>query len=150
MSGRTRRLEPAYAGVIAVLVASGPVLAAPADLRPKDAEPFQVAVPTFNQSAGAKLYTVPDGKRAVIEYVSATCSDMKRVAAAVLQTSAAGVTAPHLIAMQPSGGGTFTGAQHLRAYADQGTYVWMMARNYESGTYTCFDGAISGYLVDAP
>jgi hypothetical protein len=133
-----------------MLMWSVPALAGAADLRPKDAVPFQAAITPFDQTKGAVVYVVPDGKRAVIEYVSVTCSDLHRVATAVVFTNSDGVTAPHLVPLDATGGGTYTGAQHLRLYADPGTWISMLARNYESATYTCFDGAISGYLVDAP
>jgi hypothetical protein len=136
------------AGVM--LMVSIPALAAAADLRPKDAEPFQAEIPSFDQTKGAIVFVVPAGKRAVIEYVSVTCSDLQRVATAVVFTQSGGVTAPHLVPLDPTGGGTYTGAEHLRLYADPGTWISMLARNYETATYTCGDGAVSGYLVDAP
>jgi hypothetical protein len=127
-----------------------PALAAAAELRPRNAEPFQAEIPSFDQSKGATVFVVPDGKRAVIEYVSVTCSDLHRVATAVVFTRSAGVTAPHLVPLEATGGGTYSGAQDLRLYADPGTWISLLARTYESSTYTCFVGAISGYLVDAP
>src|SRR4029079_2932610 len=124
------------------LLGAGAAPAAAADLTPGNAEPFQVAIQTFTQATGAKLFTVPDGKRAVIEHVSVTCSDLKQVAAGVLHTDTSGVGAPHVIPLSAGGGGTYTGAHSLRVYADSGSYVSMSAANYESGTYTCFYGSI--------
>ena len=115
-------------------------------------EPFQAFVPTFNESTPPTLFAVPEGKRAGVEYASITCSDpnLGQVATGVLQTHTGGVTAPHLIPLHATGGGTFSGAEATRAYADAGTFISMLARNYTTGTYSCFDGAISGYLVKVP
>jgi hypothetical protein len=112
------------------------------------------------------LYTVPSGKRLVIEYASlqATCILPGQSASLRIGTSLGGVGVGHVISQAPaatSASGAFgcnnpagssrtAGGQHVRIYADPLTSVsGEVLRETNFGTAQ-FTYAISGYLVDVP
>lgn len=105
------------------------------------------------------IYTVPEGKRLVIEFVSMEASltaDQK--AQLKMETTAGGANVTHNFPLtQPAV--VFQGeavvstlAQQVRLYADAGTNVEMKARRNNIGPAfkAFFRVSISGYLVDVP
>lgn len=111
-----------------------------------------------NTSSGAIIYTVPAGKRLVIENVSAMCTTSpteKVYRANVYFNNAGGGVSHHLIPTYtgPDGNPNF----HInlvnwtgRLYADAGAVQFGAFKNgTASGNYACYV-AISGYLVTVP
>ena len=112
------------------------------------------------------FYTVPAGKRLVIEYASLdACILPGQSAELSIFTTAGGVFARHAANIAPAAAGpgatnfscnppsassiTAVG-QQVRLYADAGTFVAVEAdRNSATGT-ALFFFSISGYLVDVP
>jgi hypothetical protein len=115
-------------------------------------QPFQVTVsclvPASACSAGG--YTVPMGKRAVIEYVSGKANGSGSFdVAPSLQTMTGGVTVEHELTSSTAPRGTSTWGQQLRLYADPGSSINPSVFTNPS-TNANFTFTISGYLVDVP
>ena len=111
-------------------------------------------------------YTVPAGKRLVLEYASMNACTLPETAAYMtVTTNVGGSFVSHSLPAAPPAGspGTTNFAcnlpaassilavgQQLHLYADAGTIVFVeMLRNTTSGT-TAVTAAISGHLVDVP
>jgi hypothetical protein len=111
---------------------------APAPTRQSDLAAFQPVQRTGNVPAGVSevaLYTVPAGKRLVIEYVEGEVG---------WKTTVGGVTVAYF-PTAPAG----AEGQLIRIYADPGTRVFAVRRaTSRLGTYPL--GRFSGYLVDVP
>jgi hypothetical protein len=111
---------------------------APVPTRQTDLPAFQPVQRTGNVPGGVRevaLYTVPAGKRLVIEYVEGEVG---------WQTTVGGVT----VAYFPSAPAGAEG-QMIRIYADPGTRVFAVRRaTSRMGTQPL--GRFSGYLVDLP
>ena len=102
---------------------------------------------------GNNVYTVPSGKRAVVEYVSAQCPQFPSGfgCAGFVQTTLNGVMVSHSLRAVPASNGTFnTVGQQVRIYGDAGTVI--TAGGYSTGgpATGTINLAISGYLVDLP
>ena len=120
-------------------------------------QPFQAqgSCTTSNSGAcSATLFTVPTGKRAVIEYFSGSAiMSAGQVLSAGLQTIPNGLH--HLVpTTPPAPNGTFPiqWGQQVRLYADGGSNVSGEAVSSGSGGSAGFNSEfiISGYLVDVP
>jgi hypothetical protein len=106
---------------------------------------------------GQNIATVPDGKRLVIEYVSATGAITpadKKIIHFFLETKVAGVDADHVFVPfatgrdYQSGYANYAGGQRVRIYADPGTGVFAGAfRNTSTGRGDV-SFKVSGYLTD--
>jgi hypothetical protein len=117
----------------------------------------------------ATLYTVPEGKRLVIEQVSASGSiesqsvpDRNMLFA--IETVAGGTSKWHALITSKDGAFSvvvspeesttfvyFTASQPMRVYADPGTKVYVhVRRSYIYGPMASAGMTISGYLVDLP
>ena len=122
-------------------------------------DPIQVGLQKFNPAV--PNFTVPTGKRLVIEYVSAQISqtdcDFVRYS---VTTTVQGVTQEHLFFLQVVGVGftspkIFGLSQQTRIYADPNTEV-ILGRSVDAMDSGCGfsepspDLTISGYLVNAP
>jgi len=104
------------------------------------------------------IYTVPQGKRLVIEFASMEASlTSGQVAQLTIETTAGGSNVPHRFPLTPPAV-VFQGeavvatlAQQVRLYADGGTNVEIKARrNFVGAAFKAFFRvSISGYLVDA-
>lgn len=100
------------------------------------------------------IYTVPAGKRLVIEFASMNANlPAGQTAQLAIQTSAGGETVNHHFPLTPpavpfQGQGAAAAGQQVRLYADAGTVVTVQGtRNIATGT-AFFNFSISGYLVD--
>ncbi len=115
---------------------------------------------------GINLYTVPQGKRLVIEYASvSTCSLPGQIAVMSLLTTVGGSTTSHFVPSTPpapSPGSNAIGCngvtpssissfgQQLRIYADPSSTIGVEVdrdSNVGNASYTV---TMSGYLVDVP
>ena len=105
------------------------------------------------------IYTVPSGKRLVIEFVSMEAGlTADQVAQMTMKTTVDGAEVTHRFPLtEPAR--VFQGeavvatlAQQVRLYADAGTSVEMKARRNNIGAAfnAIFRFSISGYLVDVP
>jgi hypothetical protein len=109
----------------------------------------QATLDSGQASAEATLYTVPEGKRLVIEFLSAKAP--RGVASALqLSTTAGGTTVDHSLAITQSD--YPRASEQVRLYADGGTVV-----DVRIGISPTIDGfrsagffTFSGYLVDMP
>jgi hypothetical protein len=112
------------------------------------------------------IYTVPAGKRLVIEYASmSACMLPGQTATLTVSTEVGSTLVHHLVNVTPPAAGPGTGAigcnlpaassvtavgQQVRLYADPGTTVTVEGdRNSNTGAAN-FVFSISGYLVDVP
>jgi hypothetical protein len=100
------------------------------------------------------IYTVPAGKRLVIEFASMDASlPVGQAAQLAIQTTVGGETVTHHLPLTPpavsfQGQGAAASGQQVRLYADAGTGVTVDGtRNIATGT-AFFNFSISGYLVD--
>jgi len=140
-------------------------------IQPVQASASCSANPGVLGCAPADFYTVPAGKRLVIEYVSmSTCTLIGGSAQLSITTTVGGGSATHFVNTAPpaTGPGTtafacnFPGAssttavgQQVRLYADAGTIVFVEGdrANNSIGQISgveSFAFSISGYLVDVP
>ncbi len=113
-------------------------------------------------SAGGALgcqlsFTVPAGKRLVIEYASMHASiPVGEVAELSIVTSVAGTFVEHVLPLTPpsvpfaAGGLVARVGQVVRLYADPGTVVFVNVGRSGVGSPTNFSVSISGHLVDVP
>lgn len=120
-------------------------------------EPFQKNFRmTFDpgQLGTSATFTVPNGKRLVLEYVSGTFATENGMVVIFSVTTTVGqATADHRVVLDPQGaaGGypaSFTGAQELHVYADPGTAVTLYSGRQQGGGGGGL-AAVSGYLVPA-
>lgn len=117
----------------------------PTEIAPQ--QPFQfgmINVEFDPTQLGAHVsFTVPAGKRLVIEYVSGDIlQDIGDAVSFAVTTTVNGVTAAHRMVLTPVGpaGGfakAFTAAKSLRVYADPGTEVTISALNTLGGRLRC-------------
>lgn len=122
-------------------------------------QPFQSLLnmdfPSGTNTRTLTAFVVPDGKRLVLEYVSANASiPTGQLAQVRVSTSLGGMPVSHKLVMfrqlVTSGNDQFSAAQSLRLYADPGTPVQAQcARNSAAGTASA-QFTFSGYLVDLP
>jgi hypothetical protein len=117
--------------------------------------PVQIKVHTYFQVGLEDVYTVPEGKRLVIEQVALASNNL--VAGEVIRgtviTQFAGQTFDHHLDVRPQftiASGTFYIANHpLLAFADQSTHVQVDARS-AGGSSGNLEGTLSGYLESVP
>ena len=122
-----------------------------------DLAPFQATqpnVPFVSDQQGVDVnFTVPAGKRLVIEFASGTAYLMQgRVTAFQLVTVVNGVIAAHNLtftSIGPAGGFSIsdTASQQVRLYADPGTTVAFRVQR-DIGGPGAVGATISGYLVN--
>lgn len=104
------------------------------------------------------LYTVPAGKKLVIENVSVlgTIPENQKLVLVTLRTTVNNITIEHPVPMQqqdeyPAAGTTYSLANaSLQLYATAGTTIRVSAIRNSTGGFTDVRVAISGYLVNAP
>ena len=117
---------------------------------------------------GGTLYTVPSGKRLVIEYASlSVCALPGQSAQLSISTTLGGAAVEHFVNIAPPAAGpgstsigcnplVNTGSsltavgQSVRLYADAGTLVGANADRTSNVGDANFTFSISGYLVDVP
>ena len=142
---------------------SGNTSASPLFVRDVDnpaRQPFQIGFPFTMNPATIQVFqsfTVPVGKRLVIEYVSMGSGSVPvgQHLFIILLTTVGGVGAFHYVAVTPQGSlpppnaaDTFVASQPMRVYADPGTTVNIQMQR-ESGVGACEPNlTVSGYLVD--
>jgi hypothetical protein len=108
-----------------------------------------------SSGCGGTIYTVPLGKRLVIEYVSMTASiPVGEVAELRVQTTAGGAGIVHYLPLTApavlfNGFGRVSTGQQLRLYVDPGDSVNLEAIRSDSAGDGFFRFSLSGYLVDA-
>jgi hypothetical protein len=102
-------------------------------------------------------FTVPAGKRLVIEYASMHASiPAGEVAELAIGTTVAGTFVEHVLPLTPpsmpfaAGGLVARVGQVVRLYADPGTVIFLNVGRSGVGTPTNFSVSISGHLVDVP
>jgi hypothetical protein len=104
--------------------------------------------------ADVTLFTVPPGKRLVIEHVSglvtlATGAQAAYTLKTAVSGSFGGNLVDHVLAPAPAAGGQFTISNSLRVYADQGSSViFHVDVTTAGGNVEYVLASISGYLVD--
>jgi hypothetical protein len=136
--------------------ANGNLQVTSADALGRQAFSFQDNSGFINGGEGASVtFTVPSGKRLVIEFVSefVALQSGQRLSRATIQTESNGN--PLLSDLLPIFSGTLANgfddgaaAQDLRLYADAGTNVILLAnRDLTAGTGE-LHAAVSGYLID--
>jgi hypothetical protein len=105
---------------------------------------------TYGQNT---FFSVPSGKRLVIEHVSAIAHDLGQHPTMFrVTTFAGGQQVIHFLVSSSQGesGRQFVASQQMRIYADPGTGVVVGAdREFNTGTGTATI-SVSGYLVDVP
>jgi hypothetical protein len=125
-------------------------------------QPFQAAA-TCSATGGttgacsANIFTVPTGKRAVIEYFSGTglinTAPLGQVFSVSLTTEISGVmqqnAVPNITINGTAGGGKGAWGQQVRLYADPGPIIVANADDNELQSSIVGFG-INGYLVDVP
>lgn len=130
-------------------------LAAPPVENVDENKPFQWSdIVDFDpmQSGGYVFFTVPAGKRLVIEYVTGNVGiDTGDVVAFYISTTVNGVLTKHWLlptAVGPAGGfaKSYIANQSLILYADAETVVTIYAGNTSGGRAAMF-ASVSGYLV---
>ena len=117
---------------------------------------------------GGTIYTVPAGKRLVVEYASmSVCSLPGQSAQLSISTTIGGAAVEHFVSIAPPAAGpgsnsigcnplVSTGSsltavgQPVRLYADAGTLVGANADRTSNTGNATFTFSISGYLVDVP
>lgn len=132
-------------------------------------QPVQASITSCNSPTigcgPATIYTVPAGKRLVIEYASmSACMLQGQSATLTIFTTvnsgfvghlvnvapAAGPGTPNIGCNSPAASSITAVGQQVRLYADPGTTVGVEGlRNSNTGTVD-FSFSISGYLVDVP
>ena len=107
-------------------------------------------------SCEVTIFTVPLGKRLVIEYVSMGATiPPSQGATLTIDTFAGGAEATHLFPLSPPAvpilgtTRTFLG-QQVRIYADPGKTVLVQALRTSTAGNATFEFSISGYLVNLP
>jgi hypothetical protein len=118
-------------------------------------QPFQATASTVVAATGyvfnVPLYTVPAGKRAVIEYLSGSgnCNAQAGVGMVTLNTLVGGIGGYYNAGVQSVGDCNWIVNLPLRAYADPGTVVtaniWSFQTTTAAATLT-----VSGHLVNIP
>ena len=126
-------------------------------------QPFQAdgtcSAPLGNNTCGVTIFTVPTGKRAVIEYFSGSASlPTGLVLSPGLTTVIGGQKQGHKVPDPspafpngPPGSGHTDWGQQVHLYADSGTAiegVALIQNNASAGFIVLW--TISGYLVDVP
>lgn len=123
-------------------------------------QPFQMGFP-FTMNSGTQQvfqsFTVPAGKRLVIEYVSMGSGSVPvgQHLFIIITTTVGAVGAFHFVAVTPQGSipppnaaDTFVASQPMRVYADPGTTVTIQMQR-DSADGACGPNlTVSGYLVD--
>ena len=119
-------------------------------------QPFQVRL---DRSTGDS-FTVPSGKRLVIESVSGSFNGDQgaRLLSVSLQTTVSGTLADHFFVptfmAENNGGGLITDylgfSQETRLYADAGTTVTLIISQTNGKNINGWDVGVSGYLVKVP
>ena len=142
--------EPAWAGASVTVVnpTSSPVPTA--DVNEPALQPFQATLFPHSGSSNeaADKFTVPAGKRLVIEYCSSQPQDLSGVAAGmVLTTTAGGAFAQHIVYINAVT--TNQVNQTTRIYADPGSDVTAFAFNVNATSCAGFV-TVSGHLVNVP
>jgi hypothetical protein len=126
-------------------------------------QPFQIVLCTvaFPSGCGSRTgsFTVPAGKRLVIEFYSGTCLTgnlTDTIAVVTLTTKAGGTVVEHDVVPQFTGNAfnlvvngpvkTYAFGQTVQVYADPGSTVGANATGFPGASFGCL-AAISGYLV---
>lgn len=129
------------------------------DVQKKMKTPFQWGASNvqFNpeHSGGSASFTVPDGKRLVIEYVTGNLFlDSGEFVLFSVSTTVNGVLVGHQMLLTPMGpaggfGKSYTSSHRTVLYADPGTDVVLYGANTLAGP-AAMHVSVSGYLVDVP
>ena len=141
-------------GPIAVNVANTPLAVSSTDSRNK--QPIQFSQDLFiraNESYGdAKVYTVPAGKRLVIESVNAGTYSFSPDRYTIAYSSVGGVEKSQQAILSfnllPDGAPFETGTSLSHLYADDGAGVFAVASRRGFGGFSNISLTFSGYLVD--
>lgn len=116
-------------------------------------QPFQFTYHSANPQTN-QGFTVPAGKRLVIEHVSCTGSDTSDSLLAVQISTRVGVeTTPHLCPFTvraDMGRRVYAGSLSTRLYADGGTQVSFEILGFGASASKLAFAGVSGHLVDAP
>ena len=121
-------------------------------------QPFQRVVSIPNPAGSlfaAGNFTVPGGKRLVIEHVSILSAvPPGQKVLLIMNTQVEGQPADHFLLadFQGSFGGTdrFFVSQPIRVYADPGTSVVIRTERTSTGGNASYAATVSGFLVDVP
>ena len=117
-------------------------------------QPFQVVVniplPTGGSTFNVPLFTVPFGKRAVIEYLGGHGTGFAPGSYVQLVIDGGGTFGAFPAPLQFLGGGTQILGLLLRAYAFQGTEVLMSVFDPTSSLPASIEVTVSGHYVNIP
>jgi hypothetical protein len=108
-----------------------------------------------SQLGGSASFTVPAGKRLVIEFVSGDIFVTKgKIVTFGVNTTVNGTATAHHLLLTPQGGSggyieSYLASQSLRLYADSNTTVTLGVNSTEGGDTKGFF-TVSGYLVNLP
>lgn len=142
--------EPAWAGASVTVVnpTSSPVPTA--DVNEPALQPFQATLFPHSSSSNEATdnFTVPAGKRLVIEYYSSQPQDLSGAAAGMVLTTTAGGTFVQYI-IYVNAVTTNQVNQTARIYADPGSTVTAFAFNVNANSCAGFV-TVSGHLVNVP
>jgi hypothetical protein len=142
-------------GPIAVDVANAPLPITTADDHDKQGVQYGVFIPVSAGSGSSNFsYTVPAGKRLVIESVSASpnnFADNDHYSVLCLTRGGLGnQSGSSSFSVVPDGSPFPTGSVHPHQYADAGSPVSIEVYRTESSGTTSLNISVAGYLVDVP
>ena len=142
-------------GPIAVSVANAPLITTPTDNPDKQGVQYGTTIiVAANGSIASRRYTVPAGKRLVIESISASANsfgDGDHYSVLCFTQGGIGtVSVSSSFNVLPDGSPFSTGGVHPHQYADAGTSVDLEAYRTESSGATILNVTVTGHLVDMP
>lgn len=111
----------------------------------------QMTIPDNNCCGPVGEFTIPSGKRLVIEDVSAVAHINNEIATIHVTTTAAGNTVDHsVVGMQTGANQEAAAGRVTRLYADAGTTVSVSAHRFGLSGPATFTVSLSGYYVPMP
>lgn len=121
-------------------------------------QPFQFSIQAnldVSEGAAVRTFSVPAGRRLVIEHMSCEAAvPPGQRAMCHFITTVGGTEAFHLVVMSEQGNfvgsDQFRASQAIRTYADPETLVRLVGQRNEGGGTAILDFTISGYLVPVP
>ncbi len=144
-------------GPIAVAIANTPLPTTATDDHDKQGVQYEVFLPVVSNGNSGNSgfdtrYTVPAGKRLVIESISASpnnFTDSDHYTVLCFTRGGLGdVNASSSFSVLPDGSPFPTGSVHPHQYADAGSSVGVEAYRTEASGTTALDVTVTGYLVD--
>lgn len=133
-----------------LVINSNSIPVATRDVSDPALQPFQATLfpHSATSSQATDSFTVPQGKRLVIEYYSSQAQDLSGPAGLVLTTTAGGNFVEYIVYVNGSTSNQVN--QTARIYADPGSTVQAFAFNAGAATSCAGLLTVSGHLVNVP